>query len=108
MIRKFRKSVGLHFIALFLCALFGLGIIGLGERSESEVSGNGSFYHAVFLRTDQPHSGQDRGDESDAIYVNAPTMYTNAAAGMLNYAYRPGSLTPIADPYGHQVYWLPG
>jgi hypothetical protein len=97
MIRKFRKSARTRFITLFLCALFGLGIIGLGEQSESEVSGS-SFYHAAFLRTDQPHNGQDRGDESDTINVNALSVYANTTAGTVGYTYRPGSLTPIGLP----------
>ena len=92
MIRKFRTSVAMHFIAAFLCAVFSLGIIGVGERSESEVSGNGSSYHPVFLKTDQPHNGQDRGDESDTINTNAPSMYPNSTAVTTNYTYR--SLTP--------------
>jgi hypothetical protein len=103
----FRMSLGQQYVAIFLCALFGLGIIGLGERGESNESGFGSPYQGVFLQTDQPHNGQDRGDESDTINVNAPSQYvTNTAAAMLTY--RAGSLTPIADPYGHNVYWLPG
>jgi hypothetical protein len=92
MIRKFRTSVAMHFIAVFLCALLGLGIIGLGERSESKSSGNESSYSAVFLKTEQPHSGQDHGDESDTINTNAPSMYGNVTAGSVDYTYR--SLTP--------------
>jgi hypothetical protein len=64
MITKFRTSGGMHFLAVFLCAVFALGIIGLGEWSESEASRNGSCYHSVFLGTNQPHNGQDRADES--------------------------------------------
>lgn len=106
MLREFRKSAGRQFIALFLCTLFGLGVIGLGERREVKESGNGHFYRGVFLRADQPHNGQDRGDESDTINVNAPSVYvTNVASGFVTYT--PGSLTPIADPYGQHAYWLP-
>jgi hypothetical protein len=104
--KKFRRSVGVHFIALFLCAVFGLGIIGLGERSEAKESWNGLSYHAVVLKAEQPHSGQDRGDESDVMHTLAPSIYTNTSAATLTY--RPGSLTPIGDFYGNQVYWLPG
>jgi hypothetical protein len=106
MIKEFRQSARRQFVALLLCAIFGLGLIGLGERNESEASGNGSVYQAEFLRPDQPHNGQDRGDESDTINVNAPSLYvTNTTAGVVNY--RPGSLTPIAAPFGPSVYWLP-
>jgi hypothetical protein len=106
MFKEFGKSGKQQFVALFLCALFGLGIIGFGGRSESEEIDHASTYRGVFLPPDPPHRGQDRGDESDLINVNAPSIYTNTAAATLNYIYRPGSLTPIADPYGHEVYWL--
>lgn len=37
-----------------------------------------------FQPCEQQHNGQDRGDESDTIFVGAPTMYTNTAAGVLS------------------------
>lgn len=95
---------GTAYVAVFLCGLFGLGIIGFGERSEVEESGTGEFYRGEFLPTDQPHNGQDRGDESDLIYVGSPTMYANTLSVV---TYSPGSLTPFADHYGNKVYWLP-
>jgi len=98
MSREFLTSAGQQYIAVFLCGLFGLGIIDLGERSEVKEPG-------VFLPTDQPHNGQDRGDESDLIYVGSPTMYANTLSTV---TYGLGSLTPIAHPYGHAVYWPRG
>ncbi len=107
MLREFRKNVGRQFVALLLCGLFGLGIVGLGERRKLKSNVNENFYEHVFPMPEPPHSGQDRGDESDTITVTAPSLYvTNTAAQMMTYT--PGSLTPIADPYGHLVYWLRG
>jgi hypothetical protein len=99
--------VGRQFIALLLCALFGLEIIGVGAREQRnpEEPGNAGLYRGVFLKAEQPHSGQDRGDESDTINVNAPSMYRHTSAQTLSY--HPGSLTPIADPYGNLIYWTP-
>jgi hypothetical protein len=101
--REFRNSVGRQYVAVFLCGLFGLGIIGWGEHSETRCEGNVRFYRGVFPGIDQPHSGQDRGDESDTMNTNSPSMYANTASASVTYSL--GSLTPIADPYGHQVYW---
>jgi hypothetical protein len=81
----FRMSLRQQCVGVFLCALFGLGIVGLAERRVAN-EGFGSFYRGVFLQMDQPHNGQDRGDESDTISVNAPSLYvTNTAAAMLTY-----------------------
>jgi hypothetical protein len=86
MLREFRKNVRRQFIALLLCGLFGLGIIGLGEGREKE-QGNGSVYPGEFLRTDQPHNGQDRGDESDTINVtNSLSASGNSTARVTRYS----------------------
>jgi hypothetical protein len=106
MLREFRKNVGRQFVALLLCGLFGLGIVGLGERRKLKSNVNENFYERVFPMPEQPHSGQDRGDESDSITVMALSLYgTNTAAQMMTYT--AGSLTPMADPYGNRVFWLP-
>ncbi|MCU1300244.1 MAG: hypothetical protein JWQ87_528 [Candidatus Sulfotelmatobacter sp.] len=87
--REPRKNVRRQFIALLLCALFGLGIIGLGEGGEKE-QGNGNVYRRVFLRTDQPHNGQDRGDESDTINVtNSFSVSGNSTARVTRYSHIP-------------------
>ena len=62
--------------AVFLSALLALGII---------------VCEPVFSAREQPHLGQDRGDES-SLNLNAPSIYDNASATMTGYTWRPGSL----------------
>lgn len=106
MIREFRQSAGMQYVAVLLCALFGLGVLGIGERSEAEATRNGGVYQGVFPTPDQPHHGQDRGDESDLLIVGASSLYvTNTTSSTITYA--PGALRQTADPFGSSVYWLP-
>jgi hypothetical protein len=101
--QEFHNKTGRQYVAVFLSSLFGLGIIGLGERDEPKGEHNGGFYRGVFPGTDQPHNGEDRGDESETLHVGSAEMYANTTSASVTYTL--GSLTPIADPYGYKVYW---
>lgn len=80
MLKRFYLSKARQWAAVFLSALFALGII-ISEREH------------VFRTVEQPHLGQDRGDES-AISVDAPSMYANTSSVRIGYGWRPGSMVP--------------
>jgi len=78
MLKRFYKTQARQWVAVFSSALLVLAIIV-------------SHREYAFRTIEQPHIGQERGDESSIIIiVNAPTMYRNASPGILNYQWRPG------------------
>jgi hypothetical protein len=98
MLKSFYNSRSRGWAAVFLSSLFALGIV-VGERGErqSAPDGAGRRRAELFLIVEQPHLGQDRGDESSLINVSAPSMYANASSQTLSYKYRAGPLTPIGE-----------
>jgi hypothetical protein len=88
-LKIFYQSKSRQWTAVFLSALFALGII-VGE------------HEYAFRTVEQPHLGQERGDESPTLIVNAPSMYANASPVSSRYTWQPGSMVPtifLADPY---------
>ncbi len=86
---KFFRSKARQWAAVLLSALFALGIIiGEGEYMRR------IYEREYVMRVEQPHLGQERGDESPTLIVNAPSIYANVAANTYTHTYRPGSLVP--------------
>ena len=81
MLRNFYLSKSRQWTAVVLSALFALGII-VSEREYA------------FRTMDQPHLGQERGDEATILVVNAPGMYANTSPVQYAYTWQPGSMVP--------------
>lgn len=79
MLESFCSSKKRQWIAVLLVAMLNLGLF-ISEREH------------LFFPVEQPHIGQERGDESPVLILNAPGMYTNVSPQGFTY----NSLAPQA------------